>query len=378
MNRECLKIYSLKHRFIGLTLQPLFKKYMIRYLLISFSLLFFSSETFAQTGGQHVFEFLNLSPSARNLATGGRLIDVMDADPSFGYLNPSLDNESMDNRISFNYAPYLAGINFGYAGYAKTFDSIRTTFDAGVQFISYGSFQGTDEFGNLTNTFSGGEYSIHVGGAYHFGGNFYAGANLNFITSHLESYSSSGLAFSFAGTYYNADKGFTATVLFRNVGLQFKDYLGGKGEPIPFDIQAGISKRLEHTPFLFSLVLHDLYHFDIRYNDPNEQQNDNLFLDSSQSNQHKNYIGDKILLHCIFSTEIFIGKSVRLDVGYNHQQRQELAFDARKGMAGFSMGAGVHIYRFNFDYAHNWYNIAGGINEISLGLNLNEWFGKRM
>ena len=114
----------------------------------------------------------------------------MDGDPAFGDLNPSLDNATMDNRISFNYAPYVSGINFGYAGYAKTFDSIQTTFDAGVQFISYGSFQGTDEFGNLTNTFSGGEYSIHVGGAYHFGGNFYAGANLNFITSHLESYSS--------------------------------------------------------------------------------------------------------------------------------------------------------------------------------------------
>jgi hypothetical protein len=59
--------------------------------------------------------------------------------------------------------------------------------------------------------------------------------------------------------------------MFKNVGTQFKTYTPGIKEPLPFDIQAGVSKKLTHTPFLFSLVLHDLYRWDIRYDDPNEQ-----------------------------------------------------------------------------------------------------------
>ena len=45
--------------------------------------------TQAQIGGQHYYEFLNVSNSARITALGGSAIAVKDADAALGYFNPS-------------------------------------------------------------------------------------------------------------------------------------------------------------------------------------------------------------------------------------------------------------------------------------------------
>src|SRR6185436_4902398 len=103
-----------------------------------------------------------------------------------------------------------------------------------------------------------------------------------------------------------------------------------------------------------------------------------ILIDSSQEVKEKKYIADKIFLHTIIGTEIYIGRNVRVNIAYNHQRRQELAIETRKGLAGFSFGAQVRINRFNISYGHAIYNVVGGTNHISLGVNLDELFGKRM
>jgi hypothetical protein len=333
---------------------------------------------FAQTGGSSVFLFLNQSPSARITAMGGNFNSVWDDDAAMGYQNPSLLNPLMNNRLTLNYTDYISDIGRGYAGYVHTFNKLKTTFNAGIQYVDYGSFTATDPVGNIIGAFDGAEYALTIGAGREYIDRFSYGANITFITSQLESYQASGGAITLAGAYHDTANGFTATVLFKNVGTQFQTYTNGIKEPLPFDVQAGISKRLTHTPFLFSLVLHDLYQWDIRYNNPNEHDQTTILVDSSQQPKNKNYIADKIFLHTIIGTELYIGKTVRINIAYNHQRRQELVVELRRGLAGFSFGAGVRINRFNLSYGRAVYNIAGGVNHISLGVNLDELFGKRM
>ncbi len=332
----------------------------------------------SQTGGDDVFLFLNESPSARITAMGGNFISVFDDDPALGYQNPALLNATMHNRLSINFQDNVLDIKRGYAGFVHNFDKLKTTFNAGMQYVNYGDFEATDEIGNITGEFDGAEYAITIGAGRQYLERFSYGANVTFISSQFESYHSNGAALSFSGAYHDSAQGFTATIMFKNVGTQFKTYTNGNSEPLPFDIQAGISKRLTHTPFLFSLVLHDLYRWDLRYNDPNESDQSTIIIDSSQVTNEKSYFVDNLFLHTIIGTEIYIGKNVRINFAYNHQRRQELAVELRKGLSGFSFGAGVRINRFNLSYGRAIYNVAGGVNHFSLGVNLDELFGKKM
>src|SRR5438046_2049572 len=103
-----------------------------------------------------------------------------------------------------------------------------------------------------------------------------------------------------------------------------------------------------------------------------------ILLDTSQQVKNKNYIADKIFLHAIIGAEINFGKVFRISFAYNHQRRQELAFENRKGLAGFSFGAGLKINRFSFSYGRAIYNLAGGVNQFSLSMIRHALFGKEM
>ena len=68
---------------------------------------------------------------------------------------------------------------------------------------------------------------------------------------------------------------------------------------------------------------------------------------------------------------------MRLDIGYNHQRRQELAYEIRKSLAGFSFGFQLEVKKINFGYSYSVYNISGGQNNLSLSVNINEFVGVR-
>jgi hypothetical protein len=135
-------------------------QFSILFLTISLLPFHFS---FAQTGGATVFQFMNQPPSARITAMGGNFISVLDEDPALGYQNPSLLNPLMNNRLSLSYVDFISDIGRGYAGYVHSFDKIKTTFNAGIQYTNYGSFHATDNIGNVTGEFDGAEYALTIG-----------------------------------------------------------------------------------------------------------------------------------------------------------------------------------------------------------------------
>ena len=60
--------------------------------------------------------------------------------------------------------------------------------------------------------------------------------------------------------------------------------------------------------------------------------------------------------------------------GYNYQRRQELKFDDKASVVGFSAGFGIKIKRFRLDYGISRFHLAGSSNLFSLAINLNENF----
>ena len=67
--------------------------------------------------------------------------------------------------------------------------------------------------------------------------------------------------------FQDTAKLFFASLLVKNMGFQLKKYEGTDGDDLPFDLQIGISKRMEKAPFGFSLTAQRLHQYNIRYND---------------------------------------------------------------------------------------------------------------
>lgn len=341
--------------------------------LIVLSLLLLSLPAWAQvSGGNSVYNFINLPTSARVTGAGGNLITVRDADVSLAYHNPALLNYKMHDHAVMSITPYMAGIKQGYVGYARHFDSIATTFHAGMQFISYGTMAGRDETNTDIGDFSAGEFALTVGAGRQWDKYSY-GVNYKLIYSHLGQYNSIGNTFDFAAAYDDTAKRFTATVLLKNVGFQFTPYYQGSREPMPLDLQIGFSKRLKYVPFRISLVMHNLTKWNIYYDDPTlASSNSTLFGDTVQQEKKAGQFFDNFARHLILGGELYLGKAMWINFAYNHQRRAELAASVRPGLAGFSFAFGLNIKQFSFSLGRARYHAKQASTTVTVGVNINQ------
>ncbi len=327
----------------------------------------------AQIGGRALFDFLRLTPSARIASMGGINVSTMDDDVNFGYQNPALVNDSMNNRLALSYANYISDVGYGYTAFSKTYDKIGS-FHAGLHYVTYGTMQGADERGNLTGEFGASNLALVVGLSRRFQ-QFRYGASLKFIYSTLASgYSSQfvGIAGDFGGAYESKSKLFMAGITVKNVGLSLTTPpVGGEREGLPFELQMGITNKLKYMPLRFSITTSNLEHPNLIFEDPNAEQEFDL---SGNPIKKKDPLLDKIARHFIFGGEFLLGKGLRLRGGYNHIRRQELRSDRRAGMSGFSLGFGLRVSKFAFDYGYSSFGASSEFNthQFSLILNLNK------
>jgi hypothetical protein len=322
---------------------------------------------FSQIGGESTYEFLNISPSARVSALGGQNVSISDHDLSVQLSNPAALNPAMHRHVSFGTALFPGNANFGNVSYAHKF-KIPGTFGFGLQYLAYGKFKETDVEGNIIGQFNAGEMNAYAGYAYQFGKIFSAGVNAKFIYSQLGQFSSVGMATDLAFMVNDTAKRITASLVAKNVGVQFKPYTSGNREALPFDLQAGISVGFKGVPFRLHMTIHNLHRWDIRYNNPADEKQENLFGEETNA-KPKKYIGDKLFRHVILGIEFNIKKIVRLDIAYNHLRQQELRLTPRRGVPGLSFGLGLHIKQF--DFAYGLMPMAQGSTQNQLTLSVN-------
>ncbi|MEM7368479.1 MAG: type IX secretion system protein PorQ [Bacteroidota bacterium] len=324
---------------------------------------------YGQIGGRHVYDFMNLTPSARVLALGGVNVSTIDDDLNMAVQNPALLNPAMHHRVSLSFSNYLAGIRYGYAGYSRTFKGIGS-FHSGLHYVNSGEMQGADEFGNLTGTFSASEL-LWILGYSRAWKQFRYGSNLKVISSTLApGFTSAGLALDLSGSFQSKNELFSAGLVLRNLGTQLTTYTNTGGrEPLPFEIIAGVSNKLKYMPLRFSITLTNLEHPNLIYEDPNAVPQIDL---GGNVIPTRNQLPDKIFRHFVFSTEFLLGKFLRLRAGYNHLRRQELRSVNRGGLTGFSLGAGIRASKIAFDYGFSSYGISNAFqtHQFSLSIDL--------
>jgi len=327
-----------------------------------------SNVLYAQIGGRYAFDFLNLSPSARVTALGGVNISTLDDDINMGYQNPALVNDSMHHHMVLTYSSHLADINYGYAGYSRTYEGIGS-FHAGIQYVDYGTMTEADPFGNVLGEFSAGEFVVVLGGSRGLGPMRY-GTQIKVVQSSLaDGYTSWAIAADLGAVFESKNSLFSAGIVLRNAGVQLNTYADeGSREPLPLQLMVGISNRLKYLPLRFSITAIHLEHPTLAREDPNQPQE--FDLNQNPIDLSPTFV-DNLFRHLVFGGEFYFGRALRLRAGYNHMRRQELRPENRGGGTGFSFGVGIRINRIMLDYGYGSYGVNSLFHTHQFGLILN-------
>ncbi len=336
----------------------------MRHYLILLGLLCILRSPAQTLGGNAVFNFLSQSNTAQLSALGGVNISTIGNDVGMAFHNPSLLRDGMHQQLSTSFNSFLAGIRNYSLSSAFHAEDMHTNFAVGANYFDYGNITQTDASGLVLGTFRPVDYVVQVSASRQYHERFWYGATLKYINSNYGQYRSSGVAVDLGLSYYDSVNQLQVSMVVKNMGTQLSTYDGSnRKEELPFDLQVGITKRLENAPFQFSLTAHHLQAFNTYYNDTSFRASEG---DNSYAN---NTTVQKIFSHLVLSTQIFLNEKLEIDAGYNFQRRQDLnAFNVTSGLNGFTLGTAIMLKKLHIRYATGFYQ-SNLFHQLSLNLN---------
>ncbi|GAA4375469.1 type IX secretion system protein PorQ [Hymenobacter koreensis] len=326
----------------------------------------------AQIGGQSVFNSLALPPTARLAGLGGVAVSGPTNDPGMLYGNPALLNADTDGRLALSYGDYLADIRQSTAVYARNTDKLGR-WGFGLSYLSYGDFTMYDPAGNPMGEFSVNDYHLSVANAHTMGPITLAGT-ARFAVAGIAGNHSMALLTDIGGVFKHPKQDFSVGLAVKNLGYQIKPFEGAEREPLPLDVQLGLTIKPEHMPLRFTVTAHHLTQFDIVYLDT--AQTNRQTLDGERKTQKKS-TGDKIARHFVIGGELLLSKGLNVRVSYNHLRRRELRLDNTSGGAGLAFGVLLKLSQYQFEYTRAYYHTSGAANYLTLSRNIDELFGKK-
>lgn len=290
---------------------------------------------FAQ-GGEHAFNFLRLPYSSHAAALGGDNISLIEDDLTLVIHNPALLANVSDKTFNLSYMTYMSDCNVGGAAFSKTFGR-RSAFAVFARYVDYGKFDGYTEDNIHTGTFSAKDMDLTFTYNYLLGERWSGGVSGKLIYSKYESMYSLGLGVDLGINYFNAEKELSLSIACKNLGGQVKAF-EEEYESMPMDFQVGITKRFNHAPIRLSALLYNLHRW---------KKEDFYNADGSTDN-----FGELLLKHFIIGADVLIGKNFYLSLGYNYRRSRELS-TAKNNFDGFSLGAGLNIYKVKFNASYS-------------------------
>jgi hypothetical protein len=314
---------------------------------------------FAQTqGGNPVFSFIKNPATADIAALGGTNVSLIGNNVAAGFSNPSLLRPVHHGQVATSFSSLLAGINqyTAMAGYMVG----GQTLGLGVQYLNYGSIDQTDAAGNLLGMYRPSDFAVQIGTSKQYKEKWWLGAAAKFIHSNYGQFRSSALAVDASLTYFDEASGLQAGVVVTNMGTQLNAYAGAVKEELPFEINAGISKKLAEAPLQFSLTLQQLQRFNLLGSDTS-------FMVSEFGKKYSTF--DKMMSHVVLGAQLTLNENINCNVGYNVLRRQSLnGYNITNGLNGVTFGVAVLMQKLHFNYATGFYQ-RNMFHQLSLNFN---------
>jgi hypothetical protein len=337
---------------------------MKRNILIILVVLLSTSGVKSQIGGSAIYSVLTLQSSAKTAALGMDFLPCFTEDVSAIINNPSTISERNHNDIGITYTSLFNGINQTSLAYSHSIDKIGNL-ALGVQYLNYGSFDMTEENGDVVGKFTAADYVFTLSWGKILDSNVFIGANLKPVFSQYESYNGFALAIDLAASYQSSDRTWALSLMARNMGKQIKK-LANEDFSLPFDLQLSASKKLAHAPLTVYAAITDLHRWNLREDDPLNPR-DEIDLNGEITKENK-FVGiiDNAFRHLQIGVEFTPSKYFYIAAGYSWKRNREMQINDAFSIAGLSYGIGINYSRFRLSYSRNEYHRYGAPNYVSL------------
>jgi hypothetical protein len=285
--------------------------------------------------GDRVFAFLRYPTSSHVNALGGYSVSLIERDPSLIFHNPALMGGEMNGMVNLNYMNYFSDINVGSVAFVKALRE-RSAWGIGAAFISYGNMQEVSAEHVTLGTFAPKDLSVNGFFSYDLTDSWRGGVSFKALYSTLAEYTSFGIAVDAGLSYYDPENVFSYGLVIKNAGAQLKGY-DVQREKLPWDIQMGITKALEHAPIRISVTAMYLNRWKFKYIDATmaETKTGDSFVQT-------------LAKHLVFGVDWIPSENFWLGVGYNPKSNLDMKLrEGGNGLGGFSVGAGLKVNRFN-------------------------------
>ncbi|MCP9611592.1 type IX secretion system protein PorQ [Coprobacter tertius] len=331
--------------------------------------LFYNLQGWSQEG-KSSYDFLNLPVSTHVNALGGNNISIIEEDVAVTNQNPALLGPEMDLQLNLNYMRYVAGINIAGFTFAKAAGD-RGAWAAGLQYLGYGEMKLTEPDGSITGKFNPKDIIFNGIYSHDLNDRWRGGINAKLVYSQYEQYSALALCVDLGVNYYNPEKDLSMSILVKNAGGQLKRF-NDKFERMPWDIQLGLSKTLDHAPFRFSVTAQHLTRWKLPY----------TYLDSNLNNnegdlKEKNNFASNLFRHLIFAVDYIPSQNLYIAIGYNYKTRTDMKSYNRNFLSGFTAGAGIKVRMFSIGASVAQHHKGGTSFMFNLNTNLNDLLGSR-
>lgn len=335
---------------------------------IQLYLLLFPLAVLSQTQ-EAAYKFLQLPYSAKVAGAGGANVSVADNDLSLLYSNPALLSPKMSGTIALDYLNYFLSINGGSAAYGQSAND-RATWAVSLNFLDYGSFISANAADQIQGSFSVQDISFNGTFAYKLTPKWTGGVTARLVTCFYEQYFSMGLGFDLGLHYYNPDTKFSFGLAVKNIGTQLIAFDQSHYELMPWDVQLGLSQRLAHAPFRFSVTFQNLnrWNFGPQPGAPDQAPT------SNEGQQQAANIARGIFEHLVLGIDIIPKRdNFYFSIGYNFQRSLNLSVSQGSFFTGFTLGAGVRIKQFEINAAAAQYHQSGWTLQLSLAARLSDF-----
>lgn len=297
----------------------------------------------AQPGPAGTFAFLRLEPTARAAALAGAFGAVATDDPAALYYNPAVLSGETDGVLSLSYLNHLGSLSAGFAAYGRRVRGV----DAGVsiRYLGWGDTPETDEFAQEIGTFGARNVALTLAGSREVRTHVRVGVSLHGVLSTIADYRASALAADVGVLYALPASAFAVSASVHNVGLTLSS-LGDTRDALPLDVRLSASKRLQYLPLLVTVTGYNLH-------DPGAGPSGRT-------------AAEQIVGHLALGGELQFSPAFNARVGFSPRRNQELRTADRLDTAGLSLGFGLKISRYAFDYAFSSWSANGKLHQFSL------------
>lgn len=311
-------------------------------------------------GGNTAYDFLEIPSSSYVMGMGGANVSSLQSDLDLAAQNPALIGPENDKELKLGYMHYYGNSNFASVRYGQAAGQ-RGAWAAGIRYLNYGNFQGYDDNGSYTGTFTAQDIVFEGTYSHDFTYRLRGGINVKMVYSAYEQYSAFAMAADLGLCYYDDVHDLSLGLVLKNMGGQLKRF-EEHYDRMPFDVQVGISKGFKES-FSFSITAWHLTKWRLPY----YVHEDGKETELTDPGFFRNFFR-----HLVFGLEYSPSDRFYINLGYNYKTASDMAAYQRHFLSGFSIGGGFKVKAYSAGVAFAMPHKGATTLLLNLGLDITE------